>query len=453
MRILSLLLSFLLFFPPYSISGGDEETPEDVLKKQMKFYQDEYPSYLKEKYKLALSEYFWKRAQDLKTLSTAINLRLAQMDAEIEDAQASFNRYLFQSNETPVQSITILRSISNTLVQKIDELESYQQSLQQLSVSIDKECNEKDLISKANEFDPRYIFPVPQYAFTAGEAPKINMQIYFQVNYNTDGGQFGYNTEVDGEQMTEEQEAVVYIGAAIITGLIIAGTGWGATAGAAIFAGSVQVMKLLTAFSMGSAAQDEYKKQMEKVIKMYDELNNDIYTVHDELAQNSSQMIQDYCSSSISKMNNDERIFVQNINKSIVLVTNKEKLVNQTYQDMKNIVTEEENKIFGQVQSDLDFLNQNQSIISTKYRESTDLLFAYEQELDQKAMNYFVTKSAVSIEKINFYEKSLLKVNEAYSMWDDLIVGDAKFNATNGPKSINWEVFRKQSLQVIEGVL
>ncbi len=449
MKILNFILIYSFLFSPLSYSG-DEKTPEDLLREQMSYYHSEYPDYLKQKYELAISEYYWKRTYDLNTLAQAIEQRLQRIDNEVESQKNDFYKNLTDSELTPLGSLTLLRSISNSIEQKAFELQEYMSSSKSLINKIQIECLDENMTKESSKFDPRYIFTVPQYAFTAGEAPQIDTKVYFQVNYSTGDGQFNSSAEIENEQMDDTQAAIVYGGAAIVVGVAMAFGVEEPNTLSLIFAISVAILQTVTSFFLGTHSQHEYKKQMEKLIVLYDELNNDIYKVHEELVPKSNEIFKNYCQKSFGEKNQDKLILVSLYEEKLKLLSNKYIEIKNLASQLQQIVVQQEKAVLGQVQSDAEFFNRFEEEIAQKYSESVDKLFEYESQLDIDSFNYFLEKPAVRINTISEKGKTLEKLNQVYGLWDEVIIGDAKYDAVEGPKSINWAAFKNQTMIFIQ---
>lgn len=405
------------------------------LDDQYKYYDSEYEGFLRSKYELNVSEYYWKKVKDVQALGLALSARSSQILNRGQELNDEYKEIRFGPLQ-PMERLGLMRAKYYDLSHQRATLEQYNDSLSRVRDSAHLTCEEKIIEDIGSRMDPSLMYPIPQYAFDPTGVPKIDVNYYFSVNYSSSGGMSG---TVGGQsQMSDGQQTFVYVGAGAVT-LVAACFGVvEPTTVSLIFSGTVAVLTGVVAVYNDLNGNKEYIKTIKKMQQRYAELNSLIVKKHDAVSSNRQLILSKRCHE-----------IVEDTNKSSILTNYISSLSNRLQSDLKHLRTmememagelhEEEERLLQRVVTSKEFFKRNLELISTRYAQQMERLFEYEMELDSAAFMYFISSPAVAYANYTKDDTLRGKMEKMNGLWDDLLVGEAKFDAEEGPKSINWE--------------
>jgi exonuclease VII large subunit len=189
------------------------------------------------------------------------------------------------------------------------------------------------------------------------------------------------------------------------------------------------------------ASSKEYAKQMEKLQKKYTELNAMIVSKHDQVSQVRSDIIRKNCENTLDSKNVEgATILPSYLSALLSKVQTNQKSLDLIHDEIKEDLQKEEQDLHDQIVSSREFFKRFEKVIGEKYEQQMNKLFEYELQLDNASLIYFLSKPSTSLVQLQTSSSRMDKINSLGKLWDDLIVGEAKFKSESGPQSINWQV-------------
>jgi hypothetical protein len=414
------------------------EDASELLNKYITYYNTEYEAYLKSKYELNVSEYYWKRIKDLKAFGLALNRKSNGLNVKGQEIRDEYYKVKYSDMDAS-DRLSILRAKYFDLRHQKDTVDQYLESLSKTKSSVHLSCNEEHVQQITKNLDPELMYSIPQYMFDPSGAPKLDMHYYFSLTYN-----YGQGFESAGgaeNNLTDEQGMIVYGGA---TAAVVVAMCFGVeepTTLSAIFAGTAAILKGVVDLYTSVAGSKAYAEEMEKLQKQYSQLNAMIATKHKNVSQVRSDIIKKSCESTLDRKDADnEAIIPSYMNALMTKVQSDQKSLELIHNDLKEDLHKEELALHDQIVSSRDFFKRYEIVLGEKYAQQMNKLFEYELQLDNASLIYFLSKPSASLAQIQQATSHMDKMKYVGTLWDDLIVGEAKFNSESGPQSINWQV-------------
>lgn len=277
-----------------SITGFAQQTPKDLLS----IYHKNYLPTITKRHELFLLEFNKARLLDYIALykhnADKTNAILVRHEKLMNDWRRMIRSAYDHSTDLP-----FLASIKVEATNLRRELEEVGQVFHSMSGSLSMACDTDDAISWMKErFRPSRIYQVPHYQFT-GEGASHNLQVSFQMNYNTSfGGKSSYgegNHQSGSAQLGDgSKEATTLAAAGMVAGVLIgsllgpAGTTVGGYIGLAI---GTAVGSLISSFNSIKKAN----KAIEEMRKTFDDINEFLKMAHVKLDGNHHEMLSGTC--------------------------------------------------------------------------------------------------------------------------------------------------------------
>ena len=431
---MKILILIIFSFTSMNLFAQDAS---ELLQKYISYYNTEYESYLKSKYELNVSEYYWKRIKDLRAFGVAIDRKSDGLKLKGQQIKDEYYKAKYSDMDAS-DRLSILRAKYYDIQHQKDTIDQYSVSLAKTRSSVHLSCNEKHVEDINKKLDPALMYSIPQYMFDPSGAPKLDMNYYFSLNYN-----YGQGFESAGgpeSNLSDEQGMIVYGGATAAVAVAMCFTAEPTTL-AAIFAGTAAVLKGVMDIYTSIASSKEYAKQMEKLEKKYTELNAMIVSKHDQVSQVRSDIIRKTCENTLDSKNVEGATILPSYLSALhSKVQTNQKSLDLIHDEIKADLQKEEQDLHDQIVSSREFFKRFEKVIGEKYEQQMNKLFEYELQLDSASLIYFLSTPSASLVLLQTSSSRMDKINSLGKLWDDLIVGEAKFKSESGPQSINWQV-------------
>ena len=432
---MKILILIIFSFTSMNLFAQDAS---ELLQKYISYYNTEYESYLKSHYELNVSEYYWKRIKDLRAFGVAIDRKSDGLKLKGQQIKDEYYNAKYSDMDAS-DRLSILRAKYYDIQHQKDTIDQYSVSLAKTRSSVHLSCNEKHVEDITKKLDPALMYSIPQYMFDPSGAPKLDMNYYFSLNYN-----YGQGFESAGgpeSNLSDEQGMIVYGGATAAVAVAMCFGVEEPTTLSAIFAGTAAVLKGVMDIYTSIASSKEYAKQMEKLEKKYTELNAMIVSKHDQVSQVRSDIIRKTCENTLASKNVEGATILPSYLSALhSKVQTNQKSLDLIHDEIKADLQKEEQDLHDQIVSSREFFKRFEKVIGEKYEHQMNKLFEYELQLDSASLIYFLSKPSASLVLLQTSSSRMDKINSLGKLWDDLIVGEAKFKSESGPQSINWQV-------------
>lgn len=429
---------FIILFSSFTYAND----PMDILNAHIAYYEKEYSGYLRTQYELNISELYWKKVKDLHFYGNGIMKASDKIVVEIENLRNNYYELKETQIIDDVEKVVLLRAISFDVAQKMRDLSEYRDSVFKIITGSQLTCNPKHLDTVTKQNNPELMYPIPQYAFNIDGAPKLDMNYYFGIQFNS-GGTPGGDLPMRDPSLSDEQYLVTAGASYVLAGVVCGFT----TKDPMTFAlwQSGFAVAIGGAFSVynGMAGSDEYVKQMEKMKNKYKALNQLIAKTHSSLREKSLEIVTAQCQKTIG-LNSEKGfdILPGFLNTVVNYVHRDLESLQKVESDLRLDVANEEKRIAGQILSSAVFFERFENKIAKNFESQMEELFEYEQKLDQEALLYFKVPSS-SYKALKQSSTLVKKMENLDLLWSDLMEGDLQFSASSEVKTINWEKIRE----------
>lgn len=424
------------------------EDPTELLNKYYDYYSREYEGYLKSKYELNVSESYWKKVKDVKAFGAGLELKSQEL---ISKAHQLEDKYYHTKNSDldATEKLSFMRAAFMDLFHQKNTLDQYSLSLNKARSTPHFACGDSHVQEMVRKLDPELMYAIPQYMFDPSGAPKLDISYYFSLSYN-----YGSSFETGGgaeTNLSDGQGMVVYGGAALVTGAAMAFGVVEPTTLSAIFAGSAAVLKFAVDIYSSINGSHEYAKKMKKLQGRYTDLNHLIAQKHKQISSIRSEIIRARCEETIGVQKESDKsvlpLFLDGLSAKTASV---QRTMNQLYEALKEDLQKEEKLLLDRIVSDKEFFRKQAQVISKKYSDQMNKLFEYEIKLDSESLMYFLGKPAQTLTQYQSSRNLQQKMRNMNVLWDEIIIGNARFQSEEGPQSINWQAMKEGLENVLQ---
>lgn len=435
---------FLIFSIVFCMSAFGADDPSQLLKKYITYYDTEYEGYLKSKYQLSVSEYYWKKVKDVKAFGVAIVRKSDEILGKSRNLRDRFNKLKFGDKET-VERLSLMRALYFDLKHQKNTIDQYADSLNYTRSSVHLTCNEAHINEMTSKLDPELMYTIPQYVFDPTGAPKLDINYYFSLSYNYGSG-FDAAGGTEGT-MSDEQGMLVYGGAALVTAAFMACGVEDPVTLSAVFAGTAAVLKGAVDLYTDLVGSSEYVKKMKELEREYGNLNKLIVQKHKNVSDIRSEIISSRCDETIGTPKDADiemlPVYLESVMRSIQL---KHKEISELHDIVTTDLKNEERSLLDKVVSSKEFFSKHTKRVGEMYAKEMNKLFSYELQLDNASLIYFLNSPAITYAQYQNSRTESEKMKNLGNLWTNLIEGEAKFNSESAPQSINWNSM-KESLE------
>ncbi len=410
-------------------------------------YKSSYPEMLETQYRLRIETYYAQRAFDLKTYAEHLINEAAALNRTSVSNEKNWTNLLAKQQGSGDVERTALEALTYKTVQKrtLRRINENKAQLDELFEYYPEACSEDHGNKVTDIWAPSKIYPVYHIVMGADLMPSLEIPFSIAANYNYSGGTHSGGASLGASEDPGQSIESSFIGTGV--GILISNP-------EPLFTKIAAVALIVIGFGLfvvnSLKAVKKWKEMRDKIIGIYNDLNQFFVKTHQDLDTKSAVIVKDSCKEALF-LNDEDRVVPaqESVLYSYILSAKNKVAEIQTLvaKGHKKIEHEYEKKLQEKykklLESEVKYFNLLDKFGEKAITKSFANLYQDEANLNRVATlsfaNFFKRVKEISSDQTKERDREAM-FNDLNRVWNDHIKTDSQMNLGKGRESRVWNI-------------